>query len=91
MTAPVTETISDTELEAWLAGEVEKPCEMKDEDKECRRVAEFLAYWVCPTHGPHQEFVCAPHTQRIRNGEPAYCGLGGCPLVARHTWIERIK
>ena len=86
-------TATEVDYEAWLAGEVEVPCELWEFGiLPCGSPAGFVAYARCSKccDPPEQRFVCERHRKMLGS---ALVGHGpGCDdIPVTVTWIERIK
>jgi len=87
----LTETMPD--IEAWMQGEVEKPCvaQRRNPLRPCGNPAEFVVYVTlrCGMAGGSRMYCCE-HLEKVASERLRHnaCGSLGC---FRITWVERIR
>lgn len=91
-------TATTTDIECWLHGAIEVPCEMILPTeflgwRECKRMASWLVYVVhpCGCSSPAQHFMC----QQCKMTAIDELKLIQCSIDCEHAveirWLERIR
>lgn len=84
---------TEVDLEAWMQGEVEVPCTLAIQGKQCGCPARWVGYARCDTcgGGADQRFICDECYSWLSAGGFPHGGPRDCWTSVTVTWIERIK